>query len=559
MRAVSWQSFRKSFAAHLFWYATVFVVIVAVVIVCIFPIYFRTDDALYLEWASQHSPLEAFDPSQAVLLGMFRPLQNVTWWFLYQLFGLHALPYQLFLTLLYGVTFVLFLWLVQQIYSRRVALLSLAAYAVVFFPLTYVIFWLSDLTYVLEMFFAILSLCMLTYGMRVRETFFLGGVLAYVCAVLAKEPAAILVPAVALAYLLSEWHHLPVARRQKSLALLGALFGLGIAWVLFNPLLHNRQWVVTSSGAEAALAFFSQRWRFYARHLTAETGILIWASILYLTFQHLLASKPGRTTQRFYVPLLLSLAASLVLRAYPSVALAVLLVALPLLISRRPKISPGIIWFVLPLFGIMTVSYMVRTYLTEASFGIAIVMGWALGDLLTRTMAEYRHLPPRWLRIAPYILTAILGLAAVFLVIKVRDRFEALIVVSASRQNCRDVVEFTLRNLNAERADLVVIDYEDMGLDYETDILPLPDLAKAHQQKTLESRHLQRLLRIGGASEIRVHRLEWLRAPPSDRSVFVVVMNMHERQFLESLGLQLETVYSVERHGEGAWIFLLNQ
>src|SRR3972149_9978171 len=74
----------------------------ALALVLVFPVYFRADDALHLEWASSHpNPLAAFVPAKATVLGVFRPLQSLAWWSLYRLFGLRPEPYQLLVTLLF--------------------------------------------------------------------------------------------------------------------------------------------------------------------------------------------------------------------------------------------------------------------------------------------------------------------------------------------------------------------------------------------------------------------------------------------------------------------------
>lgn len=552
----SWRRIFINLARFEALYLSLLLVGATLVVVSQFPIYFRADDIIYIEWAHNHStPLAAFEE---LILGTYRPVLIGTWWFLYRLFALNPMPYQAFVLLAYGSSLIFYFKLVETVFSRRVAVFSLAAYSAVFFYLGYIVFWFSDLTYIVELFFMNLSLYLLIRAIKGEGSLFWGA-LSYVFATLSKEPAIIIVPAVAAFYLLSEWGALPVRRRKQSAGVIGGLLVLGLTWGLSHPTLQHRQGIDSSLGISGMITFLSQRWSFYSDYLVSELGILIWISAFYLALRYLLGRVNRSATKSFYVPLTLSILTSLVVRPFPDAALLLLVVAFIPVIAKRARESVAIVWFTVPLLGVMTISYMVRTYLVEASFGIAILMGAALDDILSNIVVEWRRIPSKSLKnlLAISSVIGVLGFGAVGFAPRVRPKLDALYVVSASRQNLEAMVEYVGANLNDPGTHLVVIDYEDMGLSHVDDILPLSDLEKAHRQKTMDSGEIQRLLRVVDRQNVLVHNLGWAYENCDVDQCFLLAMNNYERAFVDGTDLRKVVVYRVERSGEGAWIYRL--
>ena len=187
----------------------------ALALVLVFPVYFRADDALHLEWASSHpNPLAAFVPAQATVLGVFRPLQSLAWWSLYRLFGLRPEPYQLLVTLLFLACLGLFVRLARRMFSTDAAWWSLGAFLTFFPYLISVVFWFSDLSFLLEGVLMLAAVIFLMEALAGRVCF-AWGVGAYLLAVLAKEPVAFIVPAAGAALLLAEWRGLEGGVRRK--------------------------------------------------------------------------------------------------------------------------------------------------------------------------------------------------------------------------------------------------------------------------------------------------------------------------------------------------------
>jgi hypothetical protein len=534
---------------------SVAVVVLSALIVWRYPVYFRADDAYYLEWAAAHySPLSAFNPAEAELFSTVRPLQNLAWWGLYRLCGLNPWPYQLVLTLLFGFSFVFFYRLVRVAFSRPVALFSLLAYGGVFYYLTYVVFWFSDLTFALEILLLNLSLLLLVRAASGKGRYFIFGILAWLGAVLAKEPSALIVPLVLAGYLLVQWRRGDLPRFRRSAFIAGAMLGAGLLWVMFNPYVHGRQTLAGAPGVESSFAYAAARWRFYAGYLGGRAGVLLWAATFYLALRRLLPLSRLGGLWKFCLPLVGGAALALVLRPAPAVALAVLLAAfVPLLLRRDPAV-PGIVWFGVPLLGLMTVSFVVRTYLLEASFGAALIMGVALAEWGERLRWRRWALPPSVKAAAAALAAGATVLAAVFFAPRAAGKLGVLRVVSDTRQNFREVVEYLRENSDERSVNLVVVDYEDMGLSYDRDILPLADGPKAHRQKTMTGDELQRFLRVAGRENIRVRNCGWLRENPRAENVLVFIMNGSERKFLADTTFALQPVRFAERGSEGAWL-----
>ena len=531
------------------------VVALALVIVWRYPVYFRADDAYYLEWAAGHgSPLSAFNPAEAELFGTVRPSVNLAWWGLYHLFGLNPRPYQLVLTLLFGFSFVLFYRLVRVAFSGRIALFSLLAYGGVFYYLTKVVFWFYDLQFALAIFLLNLSLLWLVRAASGRGVYFIFGVLAWFGAVMAREPSAVIVPLVLAGYLLVQWRREDLPRFRRSAFVVGAMLGAGLLWILLNPYVHGRQTLAVTGDLGSLFAYATARWRFYSGYLCSQCGVLMWAGTFYLALRSLLPLSRLGEFWRFSLPLAGGAGLALALRPVPAVALAALLVAFVPLLLRRDAALPGIVWFGAPVLGLMTISFMVRTYLLEASFGAAVIMGVALAEWAER-LRWRRWALPRAVKVAAAVVAAgAAALAATLVLPRAVGKLEVLRVVSDTRQNFRGAVEYLRDNEDEADVNLVVVEYEDMGLDYGRDVLPLADGPKAHRQKTMSGDELQRFLRVAGRDNIRVRNFGWLRENPRAENVLVFIMNRGEREFLADSTFGPEPVFSAERGGEGAWL-----
>jgi hypothetical protein len=543
-------------ARHFTWFLSLACVIFATVIVTQFPVYFRADDVYYLKWAHAHDyVLHSIMPSQAILMGMFRPVQNIAWWLLYHAFGLNPLPYHFFIVLLYGFSFLFYFKLIELVFSVRVACFSLLAYFSIFFYLIYIIFWFSDLTYVIELFFINLSLFLLIRTVK-KGGSYIWGILGYLCAALSKEPAILIVPAVFSSYVFTQWKDLDPDRRKPGGVAAGTLMSLAALAIMFHPYIRSRQGLNFSLGWSSIAEFVAERWDFYAGYLFSELGLVILLGAFLLALMELSRKEPSPDPKWFHIILSVSVILSLILKRFHAIALIALVIAFVPLWIKRSKLSSAAVWFLLPLLGVMTISYMVRTYLIEASFGISIIVGCALSEITKQGWLQLRRWQFGFASVAvPVVLVFLLLLGTMGIASKIQSKLEALHLLSASRQNCRSAVEFFSSHPDAASNTLIVIDYEDMGLNYVRDILPLDDKTKAKRQKSLLSHELGELLQLAGKNYLTVHNLEWFLSSSATDRGSLLVMNNFERDFIEQLPLKKEIQYESGKCGEGAWLY----
>lgn len=522
-----------------------------------FPVYFHWDDVSYLEWSKLHgNPFAAFLRSESTLFGAWRPACLLAWWGLYHLFGLQEVFYQIFISTVYALSLAVFFLLLERYYSTRVALLSLLGYIAVFFHLGYVIFWFSDLSFVLEVFFINLSLYFLHSAVTRGGRHYILGVLFAIAAMLSKEPAAFIIPSVLLVYVLSEQREGLLREWRRIIPLLGLLFAIGIPWLLSSPAYQTRQSLLDLPELSDQVSYVVTRWNYYAWHLIARTGILLWIAGLFLAMKSFLPRE--RSDQIRYTAVLLAAAIvfSFLLKQHLSLALLVLVFSLIPSIIRHRKVAVAATWCLLPLLGLLTIKYHVRTLLVEASFGFAILIGIAGNEFLYAFDRYDLKKIPKLARAAIPIVVLLCALPVLGLV---QDKLEALQVLSNSRQNFKDVYTHVVENVQDRPVKLALVSYGDMGLDYRKDIQPLGDLEKAHYQKTLSPEEIRTLLRVSGRPELMIFdSLEEYHQADVD-TCYIWAMSRHEKDHIDRLQLPGVPVYEVLRGDEGGWLYLVSR
>lgn len=522
-----------------------FIVLVSLVLPMIFPVYFREDDVVYLQWARLHSWKDCFQPSQAILFGMFRPMQNLTWWSLYHLAGLNPYPYQVTLLFSYLAALALFFAFIKTALSTRIALTSMVAYGVAFYFITYIVFWFSDLTYTLELLFAHGAIWFFALATKFNSRRYLTGAVVLFCiAVASKEPAALLVPLICSQLLATQWKQLARHTRGHLAISTALMLAGGVSWILLNPAVQSRQGIPLDQGFNACFSFIMQRWSFYASCLTAFPTIMIWIAVLFLAIHERLCRLKHDTLPLMIMALCLSIGGALSLKMAPNFALLVLMSAFPLMILSRHPAGIGAIWAAPAILGILTLEFIVRTYLVEASFGLALICGISATPLMNRltlltTSTSARHHKKSLLLAATALLAFGLGMHSLLTV-----KFHALLTLSANRQNFADAISFIARPTDKVPQPLIVIDYADMGLIYQRDILPLGDEEKALRQKTMTSLSLAEFL-----TTIPIHNLEWWNANPEVMNASLLTLNVREEEFMNGRPTRKSLIREWTRHG----------
>lgn len=534
--------------------AALAVAAVASALICAaFPVYFRTDDLAYMSWASSADGVaDAFMPSRATLFGMFRPVQNVVWLAMFRAFGLQPFGYQFLLTFLYFTAIVFFGVLLLEMRGFLFAAVGLALWLGVFQRLQYIIFWFSDFTYVLQLALMVPAILLFRRGISGSSASLAASFIFYVLACMAKEPAAVIVPAVGIGLLVDRRRSGASAASRGPIVTLSAMVLFGTVWLLAFSGLASRQ--TTAAGTVPFFPdFVMERWRFYSAHVCAGTGFMVPAAALLTAVDAVW--RPARRTGTGRIALItVVLAAAFLAARYPSAALAVAAAVLGASALCGAGTMAGAAWFLLPLFGITTIAFMVRTYLVEAAMGAAVVMAWAFHDDARTVVCHLRARLPRWSLLAAPAVAAGLAVATVGAVPALRERLDALRTVSAVRTNTADAIRHAADTIGS--FPVVLIDYKAMGLDYVKDVMPLPDVRKAHIQNPMDAVSLKALLTLSGVKEPRVEPFSAFIEGETDTALLLTA-NKLEQDFVTSRDdITVEKQAEFRSGSESAAVFL---
>ena len=550
---------------HPVWMLSLVVLVGAPIAAYLFPVYFRMDDTTYLKWVTSHpNPLSAFVPSSGVLFEMFRPLHNVVWWFLVNLFGLNTFPYQVLEGFVYGFSFVAFFNAIRIMYDERIAWLSLLSYWLVFHYLAYTAFWFSHLALLHQ-----LLLISLAVGALVRSVksgrFPVLGLLLYVCAGLFREPSILIIPAVFFTYVVANRRE--ISRPERAMLFSSVLLAVGFALVFVNPFIQTRQAVPISSGVGATLQYLWERWSYYAGFLGNRQGLLLWlgvASVAVASNSNAIQRVVGRKVW-WVVAFVGTLALLSVTVHDKAIGLVLLMLLLGVTTLLNLRYLPAAVWFALPLMAILTSALRARTYLSETAFGASLLIGLGFNQILAWCMdlstvrRYYRALARRWILkvgAAVAILIICIGIGRVVVAPKVR----ILSALSENRQNMRRLVEYILEQKEEiGSGPLVMLSYKDMDLNYWRDIATLGDREKALRQKSMDLEELRQFLDVIGLASLPLLSYEEFTSPGTSRSEgFIILMGEYERRFLLAKAPWVTEVFGHSGIYDGVWIYRIS-
>ncbi len=532
---------------------TTFILLVVLSLVAFFPVYFRGDDATLLEWVHSHpNVFDAFHLKKGILGQEYRPLRNAIWWLPYQLFGLNPLPYQALITALYGFSLLFFFKTVEAMRDRATAFLALLVYIGAYHFLGYIIFWFSDFVFVLELFFIHLALYLLVGAIR-RGSFSAWGFVFFSAALLTKEPSGLIIPVVLIGYLLSTYKELNPRRRYRIIGAVAALTVVSTLYLILTPTVRSRQGMLAAGTIASMLEFFWERWSFYARVLVRSPGYVI---MIAAGFSALTAVLPSGY-RRLQTLLCLALACliALALRPFPTVAFTAFFLLSIVGLRQRGLHVPATFWFLVPVSGLMTLSYMTRTYLTEASYGMALLVALMLRRIIDITPVEALRARRKMIL---GIVIAVIVLAGAVASSRVRAVVEQLRTVSAVRQGFRSCIEYTMGNLDVPGNRLAVIDKGDLEPEIQAALRTWSNEEKTQRMQTMDKKEIEKFIRLMGSKNLSVISLAEIRDQSRVRGkTYLLAMNQYERDLLVGTGLQIELAHKFEGYNSSSYVFRL--
>ncbi len=434
----------------------------------------------------------------------------------------------------------------------RTGFLALLLWIGVFYFLQYVLFWFSGYVYLLETTFLAAAAGFAALAVRGSDSgsdrALIGAVAFHALAVLTKEPAALILPGIYLGLVLA----FPSAWKNRRAVITLFLAGVaGVAWVLLKPGLEGRLGILTALQNGAALEFLWTRWSFYAGFLAGGTGKLLWLGFAVGLVR---SWVPAESRQRDGLAIV---AGVLVLGItwFPPVALIALLGVSFIWALKDHQILPGLAWFWAPIFAVLLIDFQTRTYLFESSFGAALVLACALGPWVFNTVTVTRRLPRRLIIPATAILALIAGVVGWAVI---SPKYDALRKVTSVRGNFSHLFEATAAA--AKETPLIIVpDYADTGLDYETQVLRASDQVKAELQKPMRPGDFRTLLGVLDPDLI-------VLAPEQDlqpnQKALLLLMTTHEVQWWEKRStdktISSDTLKTWNRNGQQAALILLH-
>jgi len=457
------------------------------------PVYFRTDDVHWLGWAASHpNPLAAFDPGQN-LFGYYRPLPTILWWVLFRLFGFEPLGYQLVLAAL-GVGA---MWPLNRI-GRRITglssggLVAVALFHAAFVSILYFYYWFSALTFALEILLLVMALDALTDGPDIpgRPIRF---VVFSLLAGLAKQPALLVIPAVAITMLLQSQRGM----RHRWAWGAGILFG-AIALMLVTPFVAQRPEALGQLAAGERVGYLVERLRFYATVLLqGPAGPLAMAAASVAVARHRLGLQS-------MAALLAVLAAGLMIglgvgRLDPVFGILPWLTILLTAAMAVPESRPWLVGFLVPAVALLGVDFHVSTYLLEPALVLTpAILLWCLPLVRPAAQSIEDRVPRRAWKFLPILMPLLAAVSALFL----HGWLAPVVTMRHVRAVFRQAVE-TIRDTAPANTVVGYLSYEELGATY-ADIRQAPLDQRVERHKTMNGSQLAKFLRLQGRPDLHL-------------------------------------------------------
>ena len=165
----------------------------------LFPMFFRTDDALQINWISRIRLIDLFNAElniteNSIMKGTYRPFSSLFFMVCYRLFGMNPFGYQVLYTMIFLFNFYLLYLFCKIYFSTCTGLLVVLIYCGLFYNHFQMAFWFSDITFTLHLMFSFLSIIFYIRSKENLKYIFLSYIFAFAGA-FTKEPAILIVSA----------------------------------------------------------------------------------------------------------------------------------------------------------------------------------------------------------------------------------------------------------------------------------------------------------------------------------------------------------------------------
>ena len=503
----------------------------------LFPMFFRTDDALQIDWISRIRWVDLFNAElniteNSIMKGTYRPFASLFFMICYRIFGMNPFGYQVVYTMIFIFNFYLLYHLCKIYFNSWTGMVVLLIYGGLFYNHFQMAFWFSDITFTLHLMFSLLSLIFYIKSKEKLKYIFL----SYVCVfagAFTKEPAILIVSAFVFADFII---HTGKDKYLKKSWILIPYVAIGLWLLLISPTIDSR--FGNFSESSTSLTGLDFRFRYY--------------------FDFILSGS------RNIIPLLLAVLYAVSLNRSLWVKLIVVVLSIPcyfntyyffvflfsfsfLFYLQEKKLLPFIFWMLITSLSLPFVRGITPTYLFEFSFGISIMLGYVVNKHLVEKYVLTFYSQHRK---ASFIILFILLLLGSGLAFKpVRSQVKALRLLVETRQNLAEGIDYIKENKDKIRQVVV----PDEGLNDSKEALAQKALisneAKAKRKRTMEWNDLRAYLPLVECDDVTVVPLSGFKITESiDRSVILLLQNDADIQLAREKSLIGNELFSYSHY-----------
>lgn len=509
------------------------IIVVAVLITLLFPMFFRTDDSINLYWSAHHSIKDILNVPVASFWGMYRPFVNLFFNITYSLFGLNPFGYQVTCISIFLIDLYLIYKVCKLYFNKTSAITTIALYFALFYSHFQMVFWFSDIVFIMHLMFALLAI--LSYLKSKENSYYMiASFLFALMGALTKEPAILIVAAFVFG------DYLATITKQdylKKAWIIAPYLAIGIWLILISPVMETR--FKQASDPSAFLSNLDYRYRYYFGCLLSSTKLFI----------PLLLGIPFALsfTKSWGLRLILVLLA-IPCYFYPYYYIVFLFTIAGLFAIQYKKLLPFFFWMAGTSLTLPFIAYITPTYLFEFSFGFSIFMGYVISSQIID-----KQLTPLYLRHkkASIILLIVFGVGCMPVAYKlISSQIRALKLVVETRKNLSNGIDFIVSNKSKIKY-IVVPDQEETETheDKAKNAIRSND-EKAKAMKTMGSRQLQAYLSLLGCdSLVFIPYSKYIEAPILDKSTVILLQNNADIEFAKAMKINGVLLFESSYYG----------
>jgi hypothetical protein len=509
-----------------------------------YPVYFQRDDARSLAWVQTHSFTDCFKTSSEGPRshdGRYRPLPYLAFKVMYGVFGFGSHGWHFTLGLFYILGMVFLFKLVSCLSDRATSYIAVFLWLGAFQFLLTLLFWFSDVGFVLEMAIALPGLYLVVVGLR-RSTFkLLIGAALLILSFFDKEPMLIIAPFAVATYILTQGSaRLGLSRSRSILYAAIALLSSPVFLAFFPYALQTpgNTGIVQAGSTVTRLMFYSKQLS------SGVTGILL----LTPAFYYILRLAQGkRGPSRFAITLVVSVIAALAIskgQLYPLGPLV--LFGAGLLAARQHYLF--LPWAFLPFLALLKFPGMFRTYLYELSFALT-----ALAALQARVLLQ--DLAEWWMQRVklPVVTYAALSLAVIAVLSGAAVKGLSQAPLLQRRSDITMAVKDVTPRLKSlpRNSTLVVMDYNSLGRSPQSAALSEEEKLQV-QGPMIPYYNARAWMRVISRSDVKVAQFREYQEDPTrlrrSSGVFLWLMTPADHEFASNMSLTA-VPYASFRHG----------